>query len=243
MQRTLLNLIIDLASGFLFCALIATGYLLRFPLPPGTNKVLSLWGLSRHQWGEVHFWISTVLVSVLVVHVILHWQWLVTVIRQRLHRAKTNSSRAGWVIGLIAVGLFTLFAWSAHVSVRERSEPCCDDASTSNAKTFADDRFPKSSPPAVVSWADVFPILERSCVSCHGSKKAKGNFRIDRKDDYFTPRDGKALLVPGAPDQSPLIQIVDGTRTDIAFPERHRLPATDLAILRTWIAAGANFGP
>jgi len=58
MNRTLANIIIDIIAAFLLLGMIATGYLLRFPLPPRSNKFLSLWGYTRHQWGDVHFWIS-----------------------------------------------------------------------------------------------------------------------------------------------------------------------------------------
>jgi len=55
MNRTIANVIIDLAAALLFVGMIATGYILRFPLPPGSNRVLSLWGLTRHQWGGIHY--------------------------------------------------------------------------------------------------------------------------------------------------------------------------------------------
>lgn len=246
MQRTLLNLLVDLVAAALFLAMIATGYLIRFPLPPGTNKTLNLWGLTRHQWGEVHFWISLGLLTVLAVHFILHWQWLVTVIRQRLHRAKNDHSHAGWITGLVLVALLVTFAWAAHVSVHERSDPRCDDTETNETNNaektaLAKTAEPQAHPPSLVFGKDVYPILERSCLSCHGPKKSKGNFRVDRKDDFLVPRDGKVWVVPGDPDRSPLLRIVTGTRTDIAFPERHKLPASDTAVLKSWIAGGAAF--
>jgi hypothetical protein len=138
-QRTLLNLIIDLVAAFLFLAMIGTGYLIRFPLPPGTNKALSLWGLTRHQWGEIHCWISLGLLSILAVHFVLHWQWLVMVIRQRLHRAKSENGHAGWITALVLVGGFAIFAWAANISVHHRADPCCD--ADERAYTFTNRTF------------------------------------------------------------------------------------------------------
>jgi hypothetical protein len=104
MNRTLLNILVDLAVGLLFLGMIATGYLLRFPLPPGSNKTHSLWGLTRHQWGDVHFWISLGLVLMLVVHLVLHWNWVVTVIGKRCHLVETSQPSlvrsAIWTIGV-----------------------------------------------------------------------------------------------------------------------------------------------
>ena len=58
MNRTITKIIVDSVAAFLFLDMIATGYLLRFPLPPGSNKTLSLLGFTRHQWGDIHFWIA-----------------------------------------------------------------------------------------------------------------------------------------------------------------------------------------
>ena len=44
MKRTSLNLIVDVSAGILLLGMIATGYVLRFPLPKGTNKSHTLWG-------------------------------------------------------------------------------------------------------------------------------------------------------------------------------------------------------
>ena len=46
--------------------------------------LLLLWGLLRHQWGTAHAWISVILLSVLAVHVALHWRWLVMGLSRRL---------------------------------------------------------------------------------------------------------------------------------------------------------------
>jgi hypothetical protein len=44
MKRIFDNLVVDLVAAVLMVAMMATGYILRFPLPPGTNNSLSLWG-------------------------------------------------------------------------------------------------------------------------------------------------------------------------------------------------------
>lgn len=98
MKRILDNLHIDLIAAALLVAMVATGYILRFPLPPGTNKSLSLWGLTRHQWGAVHFGISLGLLVLVVVHVCLHWQWIVVSVKRRFGRTASppvHHSRAG----------------------------------------------------------------------------------------------------------------------------------------------------
>ena len=82
-SRTSVNLLVDLAAAALFLGMMATGYILWFTLPPGTNKSLSLWQLTRHEWGTVHAWISFGLIGALLLHLVLHWQWVVSVVRKR----------------------------------------------------------------------------------------------------------------------------------------------------------------
>ncbi len=57
-MKATLNFIIDVIAftGFLF--LTTTGVLMRYLLPPGSGRFASLWGLNRHEWGTIHFWIS-----------------------------------------------------------------------------------------------------------------------------------------------------------------------------------------
>lgn len=81
MKRSTLNRITDgLAfAGFVF--VVATGFLLRSLLPPGSGSlhgvgtgygaaerpVTLLWGLTRHDWGNVHFWLALGLMIVLAI--------------------------------------------------------------------------------------------------------------------------------------------------------------------------------
>jgi hypothetical protein len=45
----------------------------RYLLPPGSGRLEILWGMSRHEWGEVLFWIAVTLAAVLTLHLLLHW--------------------------------------------------------------------------------------------------------------------------------------------------------------------------
>jgi len=81
-------------------ALAATGVILKWVLPPGSGGghgwgggwghasrgwgwghegfgPRTLMGMTRHEWGDVHFWISMSLVAMLLLHLVLHWRWIV----------------------------------------------------------------------------------------------------------------------------------------------------------------------
>lgn len=69
--------IANLLLWFLFCGLTGTGLLLAYRLPPGSRggRGLSALGWSRHEWGDLHFWISLAFLVLLLIHLALHWRW------------------------------------------------------------------------------------------------------------------------------------------------------------------------
>lgn len=247
MKRSNINLSIDLLAAVLIVGMIATGYILFFAMPPGTNKSLSLWGLTRHQWGQIHSWVSLGLLAVLVTHLALHWQWVVATIAQRLGLARNPKSRhlrSGAISLLVVIAALALFAWIAEISVRERSDPPYPPPSP-EAAGGTDAKGPAS--PLVDArvgidfWKDVYLIFESSCIRCHGPDRTLGNFRADRPDGYFNASGRSALVAPGNSGQSPLITIVRGQRPDMAMAAAHKLPERQVEVLRAWIDAGAEW--
>ena len=246
MQRTLANLLVDLTTALVMFGMALTGYVIRFPLPPGTNKDWMLWGLTRHQWGEIHFWIGAVLLALILVHVCLHWTWIVTVVRQRLWLPKANHNGIfpDAVLVCLTLGLvFGGFAWIAHLGVKpvpeSHTETCREDDVES--PTQKAQGLPVETPSADqprLTWIDVYPILEKACVGCHGPQKQRANFRVDQVEKLLTSDGKTAWIIPGKSAESPLIEVVSGQR-EIAMPSRHRLPDADVSRLRKWIDSGA----
>lgn len=111
MLRNRINLLLDIVSLLVFLALLETGLLIRYVLPPGSTggRGLSLWGWSRHDWGRVHWWLAVGLVALMLVHVALHWQWICTTLARVLRAgpAPIGSSRARNVYGVVFLA-FTL---------------------------------------------------------------------------------------------------------------------------------------
>ncbi len=84
MKRSILNIIIDALAAAVMLGMIATGIIIRFTLPPGSGRVLGVWGLTRHQWGDLHFWVALAAVAIVVLHLALHWTWVVSVVRRSI---------------------------------------------------------------------------------------------------------------------------------------------------------------
>lgn len=102
MRRSDLNFWIDAVAFALFVFLVATGVIMEFLLPAGSGHSTTLWGLDRHEWGGIHFWVSVGFLASLALHVYLHWKWVVSVVRGRPREG--SGARVGLgVLGLVAL--------------------------------------------------------------------------------------------------------------------------------------------
>ncbi len=125
MKRAHLNFVVDLSAFIGFVILTTTGILMRYILPPGSGRHSLIWRLDRHQWGDIHFWISMVFFSILTFHLLLHWRWIVTTVTG--HPREGSGFRAGLgIVGLfavIALALSPLFAPVEIDSTDKKSTP------------------------------------------------------------------------------------------------------------------------
>ena len=104
MKRSKLNFIFDAIAFVGFVFLASTGVLIRYTLPPGSNRFKTIWGLDRHEWGDIHFWVSIVFLGFLAMHLLLHWRWIVNIITGR------PREESGLRVGLGIVGVVCLLA-------------------------------------------------------------------------------------------------------------------------------------
>ena len=85
---------------------------------------------------------------------------------------------------------------------------------------------------------EVFPILQRTCIKCHGPELQKGKLRLDTRAAAFQK---PGTIVPGKSAQSELVRRITLPKGhDDVMPSRGEpLPASQIALLRTWIELGA----
>jgi hypothetical protein len=88
---------------------------------------------------------------------------------------------------------------------------------------------------------DVAPILKENCFACHDAKKRKGKLDMSTYESLRKGGGGDEVIVPGKPDESPLLDRI--TATDKSrMPPREAgaaLPKQKIAIIEKWIAEGA----
>lgn len=90
---------------------------------------------------------------------------------------------------------------------------------------------------------DVMPILEKTCVECHGPDKVKARLRMDSVAGLQKGGKSGPLLKPGDPENSLILRRVLGLDGDDQMPlDKDPLTETQIDTLRRWIAAGASFG-
>ncbi len=84
MRRAMSNYLVDFAMFVLLLFEVASGFILWFVLPKGggymggrglITEATFLW--SRDTWIVIHDWVAVALLVVVVLHLVLHWKWIV----------------------------------------------------------------------------------------------------------------------------------------------------------------------
>ena len=92
MRRTTLDFIVDAIAFVDLLCLAATGIVMKYVLPHGARggygrgfrggrgpgEVSELLGLGRPDWGDIHFVLSVLFFFLMLVHLVLHWNWIRT---------------------------------------------------------------------------------------------------------------------------------------------------------------------
>ncbi|MDN5213407.1 DUF1553 domain-containing protein [Fulvivirgaceae bacterium BMA12] len=91
--------------------------------------------------------------------------------------------------------------------------------------------------------ADVRPILNKNCISCHGGVKQSGGFGlIFRENALGETKNGKIGIVPGHPEKSEMIARINHKNPEMRMPqERDPLKQEEIDILTKWIEQGAEW--
>ena len=93
MKKTLIT-ISNVLAFVAFLCLMATGSIIHWVLPPGSgglgrgggfgrgrhllegDRVQTLLGWGRHDWGSLHYWLAVAFVCIMVLHLVLNWAWI-----------------------------------------------------------------------------------------------------------------------------------------------------------------------
>lgn len=123
-RRTTLNFWLDLFSLLVMTGLATTGGLIHFVLPPGTGHFHLLFGLGRHDFGQIHFYFAVAAIALLALHVLLHWSWICGVVGKTVgNTVPSRRARMAWGM-LLLCGVALLLVgglWWASRSVQQNA--------------------------------------------------------------------------------------------------------------------------
>jgi hypothetical protein len=113
MNKTKWNFIIDSLMFLCMTAIAGIGLLMKYILIPGKerwevygrNVDLYWFGMDRHDWGMIHFIIALTLLTLLVLHIILHWKTILNIFCKLIGNAGKRKIIAWIFIVLSAVFL------------------------------------------------------------------------------------------------------------------------------------------
>src|SRR6267378_1684070 len=89
---------------------------------------------------------------------------------------------------------------------------------------------------------EIKPILEASCIKCHGRGRTKGDLSIESRDTLLKGGESGAAIVPGKSEESRVIELVAGLDPDSVMPQKgKRLTPEQIGLLRAWIDQGAHW--
>lgn len=91
---------------------------------------------------------------------------------------------------------------------------------------------------------EVYPILERKCLSCHGQDpdNIEGGLQLLSRSSLLQGgQSRKAAVVPGEPDESLLIHMIEGRDPESTMPPKRdeQLTVDEIQWFRDWVSAGA----
>ncbi len=92
--------------------------------------------------------------------------------------------------------------------------------------------------------ADVKPIFNKKCISCHGGVKKKSGFSLLFPSEAFGPTEsGKPAIVPGDPDASEMIKRIKHHDPEERMPYKEApLSDEEIETLTKWVRQGAKWG-
>ncbi len=85
---------------------------------------------------------------------------------------------------------------------------------------------------------EFLPLVKESCQRCHGEKKQRSGLRLDSRDAVIKGGQNGPAIVPGKPDESLLMKVLEHTG-DIQMPPDEKLNDEQIAIFKKWIEKDA----
>jgi Protein of unknown function (DUF1553)/Protein of unknown function (DUF1549)/Planctomycete cytochrome C len=87
--------------------------------------------------------------------------------------------------------------------------------------------------------SNIRPVLLSRCFKCHGGDKTSNSLSVGTREALLKGGDSGAVLVPGQPDKSLLIEAIRYQSDDVKMPPDKKLPDRIIADFEQWVRDGA----
>lgn len=90
LNKQKLNYLVDLALTTLFFGVAGTGFFMYFFIPSGVprGRYIVYMGLTKATWVWMHSRAGILMSVVIIIHLILHWKWIVCTTRNFFRKEK-----------------------------------------------------------------------------------------------------------------------------------------------------------
>ena len=125
MDKPKLRFVVQALMFLCLMAVAGIGLLMEFVLIPGREKIakyggnvnLTFLGLDRHDWGDVHLYIAFTFLSLLAIHLTLHWKKIVGLFEKMIPDPKRRNIIA--LAFLLVSVILIYFAFLVNPDVKE----------------------------------------------------------------------------------------------------------------------------
>ncbi len=131
------------------------GFLMGLVIPKGPTAPEStkyFFGLHRHQWGNIHFYLSVAFVILVTIHIFLSWKWIKSK-SQQIFKKKWNTVLIFTAIGSI---FLILFFWALYPRVPGAYE---DFGERAGQQRLSDERSPASDEKILYEDGSVYVVI------------------------------------------------------------------------------------
>lgn len=110
-NRAVLVRVIDLLAFLMLVAMISSGAMLEFTLPERSGR-LAVWGMTRHQWGDIHSMISLAFLVLMSLHLLLHLRF----IKLALVGQASGEQKYRLALGVVCLVILLLLALAPNIA-------------------------------------------------------------------------------------------------------------------------------
>jgi len=95
MNKSLIDYIVDVLMGLSFLVTAMTGVIIFFFLPGGVPRsgYQTFLGIIKQDWTSAHNWSGLIMIFLVLVHLVLHWRWILCMTKSLFASKKSRSCK------------------------------------------------------------------------------------------------------------------------------------------------------